>query len=74
LEGIEQIKESTPPEGIHQDIPLNVNSNIKYENQDCKIGTVCAEAGVLMGGGGWRKEIKVTVYDRWTTYTCMKQN
>jgi hypothetical protein len=30
---------------------LNVNLNINNENEDCKIGTVCDEMGVLMEGG-----------------------
>jgi hypothetical protein len=29
---------------------------------------------VLVGGEGWMKEIKVRVYDWWTSYTYMKQN
>jgi hypothetical protein len=32
---------------------------------------VCVE--VLEGEEGWSKEIKVTVYARWTSYTYMTQ-
>jgi hypothetical protein len=48
--------------GIHWDIPLNIDLNINNKKQYCKIGTVCVE-GVLVEGGGWRKEIKVRVYE-----------
>jgi hypothetical protein len=50
------------------DTPLNINSNINYENQDCKTGSVGC-GGILMGGEGWKKETKVMVYDWWTSYT-----
>jgi hypothetical protein len=31
-------------------------------------------AGVLVGGVGWMKEIKVKAYGWWTSYTYVKQN
>jgi hypothetical protein len=34
--------------------PLNINLNVKNENQDCKVGTVCG--GILVGGEGeWKR-------------------
>jgi hypothetical protein len=34
-----------PTEGTHWDAPLSINLNINKENQDWKIGTVCAGQG-----------------------------
>jgi hypothetical protein len=70
LKGLNSPKWSTLTMGIHWDTPLNINLNINNENQDCKVGTVCAGEE----GGGWKKEIKVLVYGWWTSYTYMKQN
>jgi hypothetical protein len=49
---------------------LNINLNINNENQDCKIGTV--QGGIVVGGGGGMKEIKVRLYGIWTSYNYMK--
>jgi hypothetical protein len=51
FQGIEQTKVRHTHRGHAMGHPLNVNSDVNYENRDCKIGTVCAGGPGTSGRG-----------------------
>jgi hypothetical protein len=58
LKGLNRPKLSTPIVCIHIYILFNINSNIKYENKNGKIDTVCVAGvgGYVIMVGWWMKE------------------